>query len=189
MIARRCAWLAFALALVGCAVGPPRPTLVERRSAVIGDALTVDPQIEWTSLRVEGRETWTADGFALDALHFFPAVADGHGLLPAPAKGPDTRPRFRRSMSEPEILELVVDTLFPGRPQARNLRPFEFGRQPGFRFDVDYVTPGGLQRQALVAGAVVRERLRLIVYDAVSLHYFAKHRDVVERILSSVQLH
>lgn len=184
MTSRRCAWLAFALALVGCAVGPPRPTLVERHSAVIGDALTV----EWTSLRVEGRETWTVDGFALDALHFFPGVADGNGLLPSPAKGPDTRPRFRRGMSEPEIAELVVDTLFPGRPQARNLRPFDFGRQPGFRFDVDYVTPGGLQRQALVAGAVVRERLQLIVYDAVALHYFAKHRDVVERILSSVQL-
>ncbi|MGH7267583.1 MAG: hypothetical protein ACREMB_22405 [Candidatus Rokuibacteriota bacterium] len=31
-------------------------------------------------------------------------------------------------------------------------------------------------------------RRRLIVYDAVALHYFAKHRDVVERILSSARL-
>jgi hypothetical protein len=50
------------------------------------------------------------------------------------------------------------------------------------------VSANGVRRQALVAGVVVRERLRLIVYDAVALHYFAKHRGVVERILSSVQL-
>jgi hypothetical protein len=161
---------------------------VDQRSVVIGDALTVDPQIEWTSLRVDGREIWTVNGFALEALHFFPAVTDGSGLLPPPAKGSDARPRFRRGMSEPEIAELVVDTLFAGRPPARNLRPFEFGRQRGFRFDVEYVTVGGIQRQALVAGTVAQERLRLIVYDAVALHYFAKQRDVVERILSSVQL-
>ncbi len=190
MTTRPYAWLVCALALVGCAVGPPRPALIEQQhSAVIGGALTVDPQIEWTSLRAEGHETWTVDGTALDALVFFPAVADGEGLLPPPAKGPDTRPRFRRGMSETEIAELVVDTLFPGRPQPRNLRPFEFARKPGFRFDVDYVTPGGLHRKALVAGAVVQDRLRLMVYVAVALHYFAEYRDVVERILSSVQLH
>jgi hypothetical protein len=44
------------------------------------------------------------------------------------------------------------------------------------------------QRQGLVVGAVVEERLQLIMYTGVKTHYFPKHKEHVERIIQSISM-
>jgi hypothetical protein len=175
------------VALSGCASGGYG--LVESARVPVGDVYSVEPQGEWTVEKAGHLEVWTVDGFRLEAVRFYKAIGNDEALAPKPAQGEDRRPRFKQTMTESEIAELVIDSLFSGRLTPRNLRPWMFGSAPGFRFEVDYVqTPLGVQRQALIAGAVVKNKLELIVYDAVSLHYFAAYKDRVERLLASIQI-
>jgi hypothetical protein len=173
--------------VTGCAARAAyRPVGPERVG--VGDAYTVDPQLGWTMVQGEGTlESWTVDGFLLHALRFFKGVADGQPLLVG-GKDEDRRPRFRATMTETELAELVVDSLYGGRLRPQDLGPAPFGGAPGFRFELDYVRQDGLRRRALVAGAVLRSRLHLIVYDGTALHHFPRYREPVERLLASIQL-
>lgn len=55
-----------------------------------------------------------------------------------------------------------------------------------FRFEVRYTRGSGMQRRALVTGAVARERLHIILYDAAAMHY-ARYLPEVERLLTTVR--
>jgi len=41
---------------------------------------------------------------------------------------------------------------------------------------------------AFVVGAVIKERLQLIIYYGTRLYYFDKHKDDVERLVRSIQV-
>ena len=53
---------------------------------------------------------------------------------------------------------------------------------------MDWVTRGGLEKQALVAGAVVKSQLHLIIYEGTRAHYFPKHRDDAEHVIASIRV-
>lgn len=178
---------AVALVIVGCAPAV-QYALVEPGRVPIGEAYTVEPQLAWTSTARGKVVSWTVDGFVLHNLRFFTSIADGEPLFPEGEKADQPRPRFRATMTETEVAEFVVDSLYGGRPSPRELRPADFGGAPGFRFGLDYVTGDGLRRQALVAGAVIARKLHLIVYDGTALHHFPRYRPEVERLLSSIRL-
>jgi hypothetical protein len=170
-------------------------TLVEPRPTSIGDTYTVEPQIRWASVPARpGLEVWTVDGTALDAITFVKGLADGAVLLRGVIQGgppEDRRPKFRARMTPNEIAELVVDSyaLFGAQKiETSNLRPATFGSADGFRFDMGWITRSGLEMQALAAGAVIKDRLHLIIYAGARAHYFPKYRDDVDRVLASVRL-
>ena len=174
----------------GCAI-----SLVEPKRTTIGDAYSVEPQIRWTSLPARsGFTVWTVDGAELEALTFVKGVTDGEVLMRGAIPGgpaEDKRPKFRAQMTPSEIAELVVDSfaLFGAqRIETSNLRPAKFGTADGFRFEVTWITRSGLEAQALVAGAIVKGKLRLIYYSGARAHYFQKYRDDAERVLTSVRL-
>jgi hypothetical protein len=48
-------------------------------------------------------------------------------------------------------------------------------------------TADGLNKYAIVAGAVIGEKLHLIIYSGARMHYFPKYRDAVEGIIASIQ--
>ncbi|HEV8642334.1 MAG TPA: hypothetical protein VGV13_14650 [Methylomirabilota bacterium] len=175
-----------AILLAGCAQTLSY-TLVETRRVPIGDAYTVEPQITWTSVAQDKVESWTVDGFALHYLRFFKGIANGEPLL-AGGKDEAKRPHFRSTMTESEIAEFIVDSFYGGRLRPRELRPATFGGAPALRFDLTYVTGDGIQRRAAVVGAVLKEKLHVIVYDGAALRYFPRYRDHVERLLESIQL-
>lgn len=175
--------------------------LVQPTRTRIGDGYSVEPQIGWTSLTQPGRtELWTADGPALESLQFVKDVADGQTLFgqtiitpgPATHETPEDRqPRFRATMTPSEIVELVTDTwalLGASKTDVTGLRPAKFGSADGFRFDLTFVWSDGVEGRAIVAGAVVKQRLQVIVYSGTRLHYFEKHRPTVERLIDSVRL-
>jgi hypothetical protein len=177
--------LALALALAGCA----RYSLVEPRTRTVGDLYTVEPQIPWSAATDEEWEVWTVDGPTLQAVRFLNGLADGKPLFRA--RGDEKRPVFRKDMTPTEISELVADSLAAvGAQKIRvlNLRPAPFGGLPGFRFDLDYSTRTGLDRKGSVAGAVVKDRLYLILYTGLAEHYYDKHREAVERLIESVRM-
>jgi hypothetical protein len=176
-----------ALLLGGCATTSQGYRLVAPPRETIGDVYTVAPQISWTGYTTEKVDSWTVDGFALESLRFFKGIAAGEPLLTG-GKDEERRPRFRATMAESEIAEFVVDSLYSGRAKPRELRPAPFGAASGFRFDLSYATTEGVNRRALVIGAVVQDKLQLIVYDGTTLHYFPRHQDEVERLIQSIQL-
>ena len=164
-------------------------TLVETQRQKMSEVYSVDPQINWSRSKESTVEVWTVDGPFLQAVRFFDGVADGDGLFRTtdPTK---KFPVFHADMKATEIQEMVVDTIAnmgAGNVQASNLRPFKFGALPGFRFEVEFLSDEGLELEGLVAGATHKQRLYLIVYSGTRAHYFGKHKDDVERMLSSIQ--
>ena len=193
--------IAVLLVVLAGAAGCPAYTVVEPARTRVGEGYSVEPQIRWTSLRQAGRsELWTVDGPVLNWLRLVKDVADGETLLgraittPGPGGGrtpEDKQPRFRATMTPSEIMELVVDTwtlLGASKIQATGLRPAKFGSADGFRFELAFVWPDGVEARAMVAGAVVKSRLQLIVYSGARLHYFDKYRPAVDRLFESVRV-
>lgn len=134
-------------------------------------------------------ELWTVDGPGLQAIRFINGVADGEALFEG--KGKEKQPTFRKSMTPSEIMEFVVDSLAGvgfEKIETTGLRPEKFGSAQGFRFDTHFVTRQGLEGQASVVGAVLKEKLHLIIYSGTRAHYYPKHRDHAERIIQSIQL-
>ncbi len=178
------AWTVIAM---GCAATGARYTLVEPRARAIADVYTVEPQLAWTSFSSGKIETWTINGFALEVLRFYQGIDEGEPMLKGGANE-DKRPRFRSAMTPTEVTEFVVESVFGPRITPKNVRPAPFGSAQGFRFEVTYFTRDGVKRDALVAGAVLKNRLHVIVYDGTSLYHFGKYRAEAERVIESVRL-
>jgi hypothetical protein len=103
----------------------------------------------------------------------------------------DKQPHFRVTMTPSEIVELVADTwsLFgASKIRATGLRPAKFGTADGFRFELTFVWRDGVDAEATVVGAVIKQQLQLIVYSGTRLHYFEKYRPTVERLLDSIHV-
>ena len=173
-----------------------RVKLIDNTRVSIGDTYSVDPQLRWASVPARpGLDLWTVDGAALDSVTFIKGVADGEAVFRGPigsgAPDEDRRPKFRAEMTPSDIAELFVDSYALFRNQkleTAGLRPAKFGTEDGFRFEMTWVTPAGLEMQALVAGAIIKKRLHAVVYSGARAHYFPKYRDAVEKLLISIKL-
>ena len=172
------------LFLVGCGTY----NLVEPKRTTIGDHYTVHPQTIWSTVRNGKVETWTVDGPSLQSLHFVKGLEHGDQLVGGGSN--ENHPEFKKDMTVLEIQEFIVDN-FSRRGYAQvdemNLRPQKFGPVDGFWFDMTYVDPNGLDGQATVAGAVINDRLHLIVYSGIA-HYFTKHQAHVVKIIESIEI-
>lgn len=178
-------FFAMALILTGCAAY----RLVEVRRVAIGDLYTVDPQISWSSSREGKIEMWTVDGPGLQGVRFVKGLEDGEVLFEGNDK--EKRPKFRKQMTPNEIMEFAVDSvslLGAQKVEATNLRPEKFGDLQGFRFEMSFLSKEGLEEQGLVIGAVVEEKLYLIMYTGVRAYYYPKHEEHVEQIIQSIQM-
>jgi hypothetical protein len=177
--------IVIAAALCGCATY----STVEPKRTTIADLYEVEPQVRWSAFRDGSSEVWTVDGYALQSLRFVKGVRDGDPVLTI--KGVDKMPRFRATMHAHEVMELVVDTLTAAgaaQVEAQGPRPARLGTADGFAFDLTYLQRTGLEAQALVVGAIVKERLHLIWYSGARQHYFGRYKDDVQRLIQSVTL-
>lgn len=174
-----------AVVIAGCAAY----SLVGPHPMTIAGLYTVEPQIPWSAATYGKWEIWTVDGPSLQSVQFLTGLEDGKALFRG--KDEEKRPKFLKTMTASEIMELVVDSVSVAGGQkvnAVNLRPEKFGAAQGFRFEMTYLTKTGLEKQAIVAGAVLNERLYLIVYSGAREHYYAKHKDHADRIIESIRL-
>ena len=172
--------------LSGCAMY----TLVEPQRQEIGDLYTVEPQIPWSESSSDKTQIWTVDGPALQELRFVNGIVDSEspfiGLLEE-----EKSPKFKKGMTPLEIKDLVVDGLSVMgalKITVKKVKPFQFGGHDGFRMELNYVTEQGLEKSGLVVGSVIKEKLYVIAYSGARAHYFAKHKDHVEKIIGSIQM-
>lgn len=183
-------------------------SLVETDRQVIGQAYSVEPQLEWSRQSVrfpvdpkwqETGETtrafhfyeiWTVDGFRLQSLFLFEGVPDGDPLFPKTEIPQERLPVFRGTMQASEVSQLVAASLSRlgnNAIEARNLRPASFGTLPGFRFELAYFSPTGLKFDGMAVGTVHRGVLHLILFTGARSYYFPKYRDAVERLFDSIE--
>lgn len=176
----------------------------------IGDAYSVDPQIQWSTFDLNVRvpvggddlaerdvastakhQAWTVDGSKLQAVFFYYGVQEGDTLFPGLGLEDAKFPTFKPDMRASDVMEFLVDSyerLGLTQVVATNLRPAEFGNAPGFRFELTYLSAAGLEYEAMALGAVNDGQLSLIIYDGVRHFYYPRYREAVERLFSSVQM-
>ena len=164
-------------------------SLVKAEKVAIGDLYTVDAQIAWNK-KTEGKtEIWTVDGPLLQELRFIKGIEDGDALFRSRAG--QKLPPFKSKMTAIEIKELFETSLAQigvARLKTLNLRPGRFGKVPGFRFEFIYVLRNGLEKQGFALGAVIDEKLHMIIYSGTRLHYYPKLKDEVERLVRSIRM-
>lgn len=163
-------------------------TLIEPKRQKIGSEFSVDAQIAWSRFTAGKTEVWTVDGVQLQAVRFIRGVEDQETLFLL--DNVENLPVFRANMTANEVMEFVVDTFSrvgASQVETRGLRPADFGDTPGFRFEFSFIDPDGLEAAAIASGAVIQERLYLILYTGSRAHYFPKYKDDVEKLLDSVE--
>ncbi|MCZ6849398.1 MAG: hypothetical protein O7F75_11185 [Alphaproteobacteria bacterium] len=174
-----------ALLVTACA----QYSLVKPVKVLIGDAYSVDAQIAWNK-KTEGKtEIWTVDGPLLQELRFIKGIEDGDTLLEG--RVGNKLPTFKSKMTAIEIKELFEASLAQiglARLKTLNLRPNGFGKASGFRFEFTYVLNNGLEKQGFAIGAVMNDKLYMIIYSGTRLHYYPKHKDDVERLVRSIRM-
>lgn len=182
--------------------------MVETDRRVIGQAYSVEPQLEWNRLtnrnpvnprgkdtgdnprRFHSYEIWSINGFRLDSLYLFQGVPDGDPLFLTTESQKRGSPVFRGTMQASEVSEFVVDSLNRlgnNAVEARNLRPAGFGTLPGFRFELAYFSQTGLKFDGMAVGTVNRGVLHMILFTGARSYYFPKYRNVVERLFESIE--
>jgi hypothetical protein len=185
---RVCMVLLVVLATASCA----QYSLVEPKRQTIGGTYNVDAQIAWSKTSSGKIVTWTVDSPWLEEVRFATGLTDGDKLFEPPRdKAEDNWPEFKSSMRANDIMDFVVDSLARsgmGEVRARNLRPDEFGSASGFRFELSFLSSDGLAYEGLAAGAVIDDKLLLILYTGTHDYYFPKYREPVERLIGSVQI-
>ena len=188
-------------------------TAVPAERRPIGTLYSVQSNVAWSQADEGGMQVWTIDGPLLEALRFV-TLNDGDTLFLSSDKEAKL-PRFRGHMTPNEVVEFFVaslksvsggvDThlLAKGLVNAaniragsinaatidvKNLRPADFGRLPGFRFDFSFLSKEGLERQGIAFGSIHEGKLLLMVYSGTREYYFDKHKQEVETIFSSVEI-
>lgn len=164
-------------------------SLVEVKNQTIGGAYSVDPQITWSKSTEGKMELWTIDGPGLEAVRFYKGLGDGDTLL-KPKDKTVKLPKYEAGMKANEIMEFVIDSIArggAGEVGSSNLRPAQFGAVQGFRFELTFLTSEGLEVDGLAAGAVIEEKLHLIIYTGARAYYYPKYRDAVERMIGSIE--
>jgi hypothetical protein len=166
------------------AVRPEQPIVVANR-------ISIAPQVMWARPAGSGISdaVWTIDGFGLNELHFLLGRKAGDTLFKVRDK--QDLPVVKAGMLPNDAMDLVVNSLTRmknNQVRASNLAPAAFGAaNAGFRFDIAYVNPDGLEMRGMVLGAVRKDTLDILLFIAPNEYYFGKMHDTVERLFQSVQ--
>ncbi|HEX8643635.1 MAG TPA: hypothetical protein VF702_06950 [Allosphingosinicella sp.] len=178
--------------------GSPRFRLIEPREHDVARTMRVTPTMRWNRTPrmiydIPREENWTLHGLPLDGLTFIGGLEDGRPLVRWQRRR-DIRqvPNFRADMSPPEIASMI-ETFYRIRAGSvsftmTGLQPRTFLGQPGFQYDYEHLGGNEVTRQGRVVGAVIGNRLYMILFDAPKRHFFPEIIPEVERIIDSARL-
>ena len=197
---------AIALTLTSCAsVGGGETgfgssySLVRPSARAVGDGtMIVFPRENWNRQRqvifndIRQVEDWTQNGPVLDSLSFISGLKDGKSIVRQSRKADQQVPRFRSSMTAPEVAAML-ETFYRTRAGTVDFRtialaPRSFLGQPGFQLDFDHLDGDELWRRGRAVGTVVNGRLYLVLLDAARSHYFAAALPEFENVASTARL-
>lgn len=177
--------------LAGCT----QLVLVEPGKREIDGAYTVQPDVSWSQREANNVIQWTIDGVQLQMMVFSEGVKDGENLYRKTGSddGPDAAfknmPKFRKSMTPPEIGEMFLATITQaGSSDAtmKRIEPHSFGGRKGFRMEFTYATKAGLKKKGLLRGTVTGGQLYVIVYTAADIYYYDRDLPHAQAIMNSV---
>ncbi len=175
----------FLFFLTGCIV---KYTLVEDKRVPVGEFYSVDPQISWSGKTIENKTLWTMDGANLERIVFLNNIKDGETLF-----GGEKSHLFKKGMNIIEIAELFSNSMQTDgkwlKVKTQNLNPQTFGPFDGFSLEMTMVSEKGLPYKGLVSGAVIEEKLFIVFYLAVEMHYYPKYVDHFRNIVLSIEKH
>ena len=168
-----------------------------RAQTVAGGRMVVTPGIPWNRMPrgrydIPREENWTLNGPALDGISFIAGVENNKRIVVQWRKEDRKVPDFRADMTPQEIADMIESYyMIRGGSVEFNttgLRPRTFMGQPGFQLDYTHLGGDELRRQGRAVGAVINQRLYLILFDAAQMHYFPAGIQEFERIVESARL-
>ena len=203
-MAKRLGLLAAIGLIAACAGGPgidagsgyytlvrPQPQEVAR------DSMVVTPTIAWNRARrttydISREENWTLNGPLLDSLTFIGGLEPGKTVVRQRRREERQVPLYRADMSPPEIAS-VIESFYRIRAgsvrfEMTGLRPRTFLGHPGFQLDFDHLDSSEIERRGRVVGAIVGDRLYLVLLEGTRMHYFGAALPEFERIVESATL-
>ena len=183
-----------ALLLAGCAAS--RSVSPGEARKIFGE-YRVKSNANWSRISMRNVEIWTVDGPQLQQLRLYSELEEGDNLLEIPKEAflippsfYEDRPNYHEEMSPHDVQEMVTTTLVQWgavNAHARGLRPAKFGGRDGFRFDIEFISQGGLEYRGLALARIDTDRhLYLVLYLGAKSHYFPKLQQEVENILASI---
>ncbi|RST31167.1 hypothetical protein HMF7854_10210 [Sphingomonas ginkgonis] len=195
------AFAALALLLAGCAgqeLGPGYALVRQGRTvAVANGSMLVTAPHEWNRsqrsiLDIRWVEDWTLNGPYLDGISFVAGLPDGKTIVRQSKRDDRQVPRFRATMTAPEIASLL-ETAYRARGGSVEYRtlalaPRAFAGAPGFQLDFEHLDGDELWRKGRAVGAVVGGRLYMVVLDGARSHYFAAAMPDFEAMVESARI-
>jgi len=197
--------LAAGFALAGCSTlggseyGISDYALVRVHPVSVGDgSLVVAPPRPWNRVRpglfqdIRETEDWTLDGPLLDGVSYVTGLKSGRYVVRQRKSADQQVPKFRSDMTPPEIAAML-ESLFRVRGGAVDWRTLSLQPRPflganGFQLDYEHLDTDELWRKGRVVGAVINDRLYLILFDAARSHYYDATLPDFESIVASAQL-
>jgi hypothetical protein len=169
-----------------------------KRISVGSGAMSVVSPRPWNRSRgsffrdVREVEDWTLNGPYLDGMSFVTGLKSGRYLIYQNKHDDQQVPKFRSDMTAPEIASML-ESLFRVRGgtvefKTLALQPRQFLGYDGFQFDYEHLDNDELWRKGRVVGAVIGDRLYLILYDAARMHYYEAALPDFEAVVASAQL-
>jgi hypothetical protein len=201
----RIAVLAAGAALAGCSTlggseyGISDYALIRVHRVSVGDGgLSVSPPRPWNRVRpalfqdIHETEDWTLNGPLLDGVSFVTGMKSGRYLVRQRKSADQQVPKFRSDMTPPEIAAML-ESLYRVRGGAVDFRTLSLQPRPflganGFQLDYEHLDTDELWRKGRVVGAVIDDRLYLILFDAARSHYYDATLPDFESIVGSAQL-
>ena len=174
-------------------------SLVRPRERAVGDgSMIVVPRQAWNRQSqvifddIRQVEDWTQNGPVLDSLSFVSGLKDGKSIVRQSRKADQQVPRFRSSMTAPEVAAML-ETFYRTRAGTIDfktiaLAPRQFLGTSGFQLDFDHLDGDELWRRGRAVGTVVNGRLYLILLDAARSHYFGAELPEFETVVGSARL-
>jgi len=173
-------------------------TLIRPKEVRVGnDSLAVRPPREWNRISsslfqdVAAVEDWTQNGPYLDSISFVTGLKDGKALVWQRSRADRQVPKFRSSMTPPEIAAMI-ESLFRVRGGSVDYRTLSLAPRPflganGFQYDFEHLDSDEVRRRGRAVGAVIDGRLYLVLLDATKSHYFDASLPDFEAIVSSAR--
>ena len=196
---RKICWIAAIAMFVGGCATIEKYSLVSHGTRQVGN-VSVSVNGAWNKVpdymlayTRDDSEVWTREGILLDRFIVIPDVPDGEPIF-VQKKESTALPVFRAGMLPHELAELtessIVKLLGEGNTVVTtdNLRPHRFGDDRGVVFEFTAITADGPRYRGLVGTITSGDRLTVLMYLAVSPHYFDRTLADATRQIESARL-
>jgi hypothetical protein len=134
-------------------------------------------------------EVWTASGVPLDTIMFVTDLEDGQSIYKAQRNANTQYPTFKSDMLPNELVELITSSISiqsgATTIDTLSLAPRQFAGAPGFDLIYERTGQDEVTRRGRAAGAIINEKLHLVVYEAARLYYFDQYAAQAEQLIDS----